>query len=513
VNLPAVPDAFVTECGGTLDGNVRFSLTNGGAALPYAIESEAAKIAHINMNVVDAAQTIYARAEATASDKAGVPSSDAVAYWPMGDASSPSVNWANAGTLDGTGVGSPTWGDPGQIDGAVTLNGTTQYLSCGNYLFPNALTLGFWANWNLATSQVGFPIASGAANVTYTYGIFIYKVNATHVRIDLYFFTNASHYRDWTWLYTDAALPQNTFCRILISQASALAVPVLYLNGVLQGAPAETAFGTPTRSTQALSIGARGAYAAQRFPGTLDHVGIWNAVLSADRKKLDYACGTGSIFGAWETVATPPTVSATWTPTVPVLKETVLLSAVSTTWTPVVPTLQESALPSPVSATWTPVVPTSGRVVLPSAVSTTWTPVVPTLQEAATLSPVTASWTPAVPVLKETVLPSAVSATWTVVDPIIRTVFHAPVSVSWTSTSPTLVETLTPTAVSTTWSAATATLVKLIEASPVTLTWAVTVLPGQPVMPTGAIYTEVTPDGTTYTKVDPDTTVWTEVTP
>jgi len=302
-DLPARLKADLTALGGIDHLTIKDS---NGDVLDHGLEGTGidAKV-HVNVPTIAAAATTELTFEAdagTAENKAGVPSSDAVAYWPMGDASSPSVNWANAGTLDGTGVGSPTWGDPGQIDGAVTLNGTTQYLSCGNYLFPNALTLGFWANWNLATSQVGFPIASGAANVTYTYGIFIYKVNATHVRIDLYFFTNASHYRDWTWLYTDAALPQNTFCRILISQASALAVPVLYLNGVLQGAPAETAFGTPTRSTQALSIGARGAYAAQRFPGTLDHVGIWNAVLSADRKKLDYACGTGSIFGAWEEV-------------------------------------------------------------------------------------------------------------------------------------------------------------------------------------------------------------------
>jgi len=300
VVLPAAPAGLITDCGGTLKDNVAISDTPGGSPFKYGVEDNS--IIHVNADIADASQYFWARAEANAEDKSGVPSSDTECYWPLGESSSPAVNWANAGTLDGVGVGSPTWGAAGQIGDAVAFNGSTQYLVHGNYQFPAAVTIGFWANWNLSTEQIGFPIATGASNAANTYGVFIYKVDATHVRIDLYFFANSSHWRDWTWLYTDAAVPDNTWYRILISQASALATPDLYLNGVLQGAPSLGSAGTPTRSTQALAIGRRGAYDLQNFSGTIDAAFICARVLSSDEATFDHACGTGSIFGAWQEV-------------------------------------------------------------------------------------------------------------------------------------------------------------------------------------------------------------------
>jgi len=222
----------------------------------------------------------------------------------MGDASSPAVNWANAGTLDGVGVGSPTWGAAGQIGDAVALNGSSQYLSCGNYTVPTALTWGVWANWTAAMTSTHQIIATyyPTPSARFT-GLAVAKV-AGAVRIWLYAQQDSSNYRYWYWEFADAVMPHSAWYRLVLTQATAASTPTLYVNGVDSGAPVlANTLGSPVRAAATpLSIGRLGSLSAQYFPGTLDQASMANAVRSADAQKFDYACGTGSIFGSWEKV-------------------------------------------------------------------------------------------------------------------------------------------------------------------------------------------------------------------
>jgi len=216
-----------------------------------------------------------------------------VGYWRLGEASGTTAvdeMAANAGAY----VGAPTLGVTGLLTGdlntAVTLNGTTQYVSAGVAGMPAGATLRTIAAWINPSTYSG------------TTGGTIFGLNAASAQK---FYVQCRTNTGTTLLFTDGVNVANnvslTGAQIPPAGSASFVAFVLtspttyqyYLNGVLT---LSGTFGVAinTDPLTSVTIGER-LDSSQPFAGTLDEPTIWNRALSADEVAKLYAAGAAAL--------------------------------------------------------------------------------------------------------------------------------------------------------------------------------------------------------------------------
>lgn len=199
-----------------------------------------------------------------------VPTNGLVGWWKFdeggGSTAADSSGQGNDGTLNGSPL--PTW-TTGQINGALSFDGTSQYVSSTNSssleIYNSPITVAFWMKMNnTATSQIAvlkpyeYTVCVGGGNISLhdTYG---------------------------NGLGTSVSLSSGTWYHVAMVFDGTSTI-YTYLNGSLVGTPGISGTWSATADTSNLTI-AKGdgilGCSANYFDGTIDDVRIYNRALSA----------------------------------------------------------------------------------------------------------------------------------------------------------------------------------------------------------------------------------------
>ncbi len=194
-----------------------------------------------------------------------------MALYPLDETVLPTIFDNSVNTVNGTAVGSPS-STTGKLDGALSFNGSSQYVQLGSTssLQGTTLTLGAWVK---TSTSSGLMAAVSKGNS------FLLGVNDGYAAI--YDWTGASvcasttpSVADGSWHHIAATLDSGT------TDGS-----VIYVDGIEQ----KTCTWTPVNQTGQPAIGASSTGSwANYFNGQIDNVKVFDRVLTADEVKAEY---------------------------------------------------------------------------------------------------------------------------------------------------------------------------------------------------------------------------------
>ncbi len=190
------------------------------------------------------------------------PSSGLIDWWKF-DESSGTVATDSAGGNTGTILNGPTFTSAGKLAGAVTFDGSTQYVSVGN---PASL--------QLSTATLSAWIKTSNAGTSYR--AIVAKGNAwdMYLKDNIFMIYDPGAAADRS---TGINLADNAWHHVAVAFNSGVASgTTLYIDGVLK----LTTTLTVGNQTQSFNIASGGGI--QDFAGTIDDVRIYNRILSAD---------------------------------------------------------------------------------------------------------------------------------------------------------------------------------------------------------------------------------------
>lgn len=198
-----------------------------------------------------------------------------VGYWRLGETTSTMA--PSSGAVSGTVFNSPTRGVAGatvdDINLAVTLNGTTQYIGFGNnYANASSYSVECWVKFTSVAATSGFQtfVSKEDYGTTPASGWGLYLEEATNtisfVRMDTTSVKkmNAGSFTSGVWYHIVATYDGSNLR--------------LYSNGVQIGTAVASAIGAKT-STAPMRIGQAGT-GGDFFGGTIDELAIYNVALS-----------------------------------------------------------------------------------------------------------------------------------------------------------------------------------------------------------------------------------------
>lgn len=197
-----------------------------------------------------------------------------IGWWKFDDGSGTSV-------LDSSGKGSvgdltghaPTW-TSGLRQGALSFNGTSQYVDLGNPVILEPTTSLSVSAWVYRTGAlVSFSgIVSCQKNASNEGGYILAGIATNSVR----FYIDKAGNGNWSFAQTDSALPLNQWTHLLGVWDGATVL--LYVNGVLQATTGVAGSIGYAAVSQNAYIG---RYATDNFPGLIDDVRVYNRALTA----------------------------------------------------------------------------------------------------------------------------------------------------------------------------------------------------------------------------------------
>jgi hypothetical protein len=206
-------------------------------------------------------------------DESAAPTNGLVGWWKFDDASSgttPATAADSSGNGNtGTNTGSPTW-VAGHIGvGALSFNGTSQYVSVGN---PTALQIVgniTLCAWVYPTANSKFILAKANGTI-YDYGLYL----------------NSSNFPGLYWENGGSAHNNNSTQALTLNQWSHICVAVsgttstFYINGVGYAADGPVTGGI-INNGETFAIGQQGSGNNFYFTGTIDDARVYNRALSA----------------------------------------------------------------------------------------------------------------------------------------------------------------------------------------------------------------------------------------
>jgi hypothetical protein len=197
-------------------------------------------------------------------------STSLVGWWKFDDGSGTVANDSsgngNTGTLTGS-TDLPTWTTSGKINGALTFDGTDDYVSTTYSVTSYPITACAWVNYNSNSSVNSFIIGTGGGT---PFRFYVYNDIGNQDYVELYnnissVVSASDSIRAGVW---------NHVCAV----ADASNNGSLYINGVLSAGP--TNIGAPNFSGATVNIG-RDLSSGNYFNGTIDDVRVYTRALSA----------------------------------------------------------------------------------------------------------------------------------------------------------------------------------------------------------------------------------------
>ena len=213
------------------------------------------------------------------------PTTDPVAYYKFDETSGTTASDSSGSNNSGTLTNSPSWTTLGKFSGALSFDGTDDYVDTKDFSFSknDSFTFSVWAKTlAFGASQVIF----GKPNPNWEYTFMTDGTNAVR-----FVYWNTTGSRGAIEMSSPSNLfPNNTWTHFVISYDGSTKVAKMYVNGIEKVSHSGVS-DTFQNRTNNLWIGA-GYYAwVQRyFNGSIDDVRIYNKALSAtDVKKLYYS--------------------------------------------------------------------------------------------------------------------------------------------------------------------------------------------------------------------------------
>ncbi len=211
-----------------------------------------------------------------------------ISYWSFDDSANPGRDYV--GSNNGILQNSPTWTSSGHNNGAISFDGTNDYIDCGkdSSLSPENFTVTAWINLRaLSTENL---VARKAENPYKGWAFFIQGATQPKLSFDFFYGdgTSATHQN----LAGNTNLQTNNWYHVAITVINGNSVR-FYLNGALDGERTLTQrFTYPDRS---LMIGkSESGYFGGYTNGIIDEVRIYNYVLSANEILTQYNNSTGT---------------------------------------------------------------------------------------------------------------------------------------------------------------------------------------------------------------------------
>ncbi len=197
-------------------------------------------------------------------------------YWKLDDGSGTSATDSSTNGNTGTLTNGPTWGT-GQIGGAVTLDGTDDYVSVpqnGKFtLSSRPFTISAWVKYTGTLSGIDKRIVSwhdGSKNIQL----------ALDSPDGAFFIFNDSATSTWSQSTITQAVA-DTWYHVTATFDGASTYQ-MYLNGKVDEAGSGSSVAVHNSDSTTLYIGQRGNGSTSYFPGTIDEVRIYNRVLSSE---------------------------------------------------------------------------------------------------------------------------------------------------------------------------------------------------------------------------------------
>jgi hypothetical protein len=197
-------------------------------------------------------------------------------YWPF---DSPDISGTTAfdrsgNARNGTISGATT--SDGKINGALSFNGTIDYINLGSVAAFNSSAISV-STWIKADDVTNFSTVFGIKNSANT--VWRDYIDIRNGKIEVQWGVDAANYRIYS--STNAVLTTGAWYHVVATIAGN-AGPRIYVNGNLVPSAISKAAGLPyLATTQVASIGRSGAYNGQYFKGIIDEVRIYGRVLSA----------------------------------------------------------------------------------------------------------------------------------------------------------------------------------------------------------------------------------------
>lgn len=208
--------------------------------------------------------------------------SGVVGYWPLDENTGSTFQDNSINTSSGTLFGTPTWA-AGKLSYGVTFNGTTsQYASVGNAsaLQATTITVSGWVKTTATPAASPGSVIVGKSSA--------WALTLTPGQVGLYNYANSSRVcgdattvTDGQWHYVAATI-----------QSGVTNGTKLYVDGALK----QTC--TLTMSAQTNNVNIGGFSGSGGLNGTIDHVKMYNRVLTLDEIQAEYqAQNSGSSSG------------------------------------------------------------------------------------------------------------------------------------------------------------------------------------------------------------------------
>jgi hypothetical protein len=239
-----------------------------------------------------------------------------ISYWRLGETSgttaADSGNGGNPGAING-GV---TLGVPGAVVGdanaAMSFNGSTGYVGIpdkANLDITGDITVEAWAKPNSLNGTTQTVLTKGDNNSTNTGG-WQYRLSITSGNQ-----WKALVYSGTTsYAVTDTQdVPSTSAWAYLVLIRSGTTL-TFYVNGVNVGST--SAPGALNTGTGILAFGRAGSYAGYYFSGAIDEVAVYNYALSVNQIQSHYTIGSGGGVSSTATPTSTPVATATATATV-----------------------------------------------------------------------------------------------------------------------------------------------------------------------------------------------------
>jgi len=225
----------------------------------------------------------------------GAPTSGLVGYWNLDESSGPTANDSSGNGNDGTWENSPTYTASGKINGALTFNGTNQYVNIANpsnFSFERTQPFSITAWINPAPSGGGdFAVVGKVASGT-GYGMIVpggtFCNNSGGPNSCVEFDLNGyGGMRVWSGIATiTAGIWQHI--AVTYDGSSNRSGMHIYINGVDQTVSSDTGstLSASILNSAPLMIGSYQGY--DYFDGTIDDVRVYNRALNASEVQALY---------------------------------------------------------------------------------------------------------------------------------------------------------------------------------------------------------------------------------
>ncbi len=231
-----------------------------------------------------------------------------VGYWKMDENTGTSAYDSSGNNSTGTFTGSPIW-SPGKFGSALKFNGSTDYVDTNNQFNFNhsqSFTVNTWLKTSPLTGNQAYSIIDKGNGFINTYSLILGWCNGQSAHLATFLIYDSSTQISVNKCTGGTQINDNKWHYLTGVRDAANGKIYVYVDGNLEASASDTTTGDFNRASNVI-IAARGVDYAQKFPGIVDDVKIYNYARTPSQIVQDMNGGhpapgspVGSAVGKWE---------------------------------------------------------------------------------------------------------------------------------------------------------------------------------------------------------------------